>query len=167
MARKVRYLLFLFPLCASLSTMGQDSTYVRRLICDLSAPEMYGRGMQHRGDSIAADYLRQELRTLGVKPLTENYFQYFLFPNTTERPPIVKAGYRSQNVCGIIPGKSDTMIVFSAHYEHAWRHHLLWGPRQCQWHRCGDGFGTDAQPTTMPILLCVPVFRRRREWPYW
>lgn len=122
MVRKVRYFLLLFPLFASLSTMGQDSTYVRRLIRDLSAPEMFGRGMQHRGDSIAAAYLRQELRTLGVKPLTEDYFQYFRFPNTTVRPPIVKAGYRSQNVCGYIPGETDSMIVFTAHYEHLGMH---------------------------------------------
>jgi hypothetical protein len=50
--------------------MAQDSAYARRVIRDLAAPEMFGRGMQHRGDSIAAEYLRQELQTLGVKPLT-------------------------------------------------------------------------------------------------
>lgn len=101
---------------------AQDSTYARRIICDLSAPEMFGRGMQNRGDSIAAEYLRQELRTLGVKPLGKEYFQYFRFPNTRTTPPIVKAGYRSQNVCGYIPGQSDSMIVFTAHYEHLGMH---------------------------------------------
>ena len=101
---------------------AQDSTYARRVICDLSAPEMYGRGMQNRGDSIAAEYLRQELRALGVKPLGKDYFQYFRFPNTRTTPPIVKAGYRSQNVCGYIPGQSDSMIVFTAHYEHLGMH---------------------------------------------
>jgi Zn-dependent M28 family amino/carboxypeptidase len=108
------------------SATAQDSSYARRIIRDLSSPEMYGRGMQHRGDSIAAEYLRQELRTLGVKPLPagrnvsakDEYFQYFRFPNTRTTPPIVKAGYRSQNVCGYIPGATDTMIVFTAHYEH-------------------------------------------------
>jgi Zn-dependent M28 family amino/carboxypeptidase len=101
---------------------AQDSTYVRRVICDLSAPEMFGRGMQNRGDSIAAEYLRQELRALGVKPLGKDYFQYFRFPNTRTTPPIVKAGYRSQNVCGYIPGQTDSMIVFTAHYEHLGMH---------------------------------------------
>jgi len=112
------------------SATAQDSSYARRIIRDLSSPEMYGRGMQHRGDSIAAEYLRQELRALGVKPLPgvsvgargigakDEYFQYFRFPNTRTTPPIVKAGYRSQNICGYIPGATDTMIVFTAHYEH-------------------------------------------------
>ena len=97
---------------------AQDSSYARRVIRDLSSPEMYGRGMQNRGDSIAAEYIRNELVINGVKPLCKNYYQYFRFPNTRTKPPIVRAGYQSQNICGYIPGESDTMIVFTAHYEH-------------------------------------------------
>lgn len=103
---------------ASTLAGAQDSTYARRIICDLAAPSMYGRGMQHRGDSIAAEYLRSALKTNGVKPLCKNYFQYFTFPKTRTKPPIVTAGYQSQNVCGYIPGETDTMVVFTAHYEH-------------------------------------------------
>ena len=105
-----------------MALQAQDSVYARRVIRDLTSPEMFGRGMQNRGDSIAADYVRNELKTMGVKPLCKNYYQYFYFPNTTTRPPIVKAGYRSQNVCGVLPGKSDSMIVFTAHYEHLGMH---------------------------------------------
>lgn len=112
-------ILFLFTILFSpLTICAQDSSYARRIIRDLSAPEMFGRGMQNRGDSIAAEYLRQELMVNGVKPLTKNYFQYFIFPQTRTKPPIVRAGYRSQNVCGYIPGETDSMIVFTAHYEH-------------------------------------------------
>ena len=122
MARFAR-LLTLVGLCLSLSSLhAQDSAYARRIIRDLSSPEMFGRGMQHHGDSIAADYVRTELKRLGVRPLTKDYYQYFRFPNTTSRPPIVKAGYRSQNVCGYIPGETDSMIVFTAHYEHLGMH---------------------------------------------
>ena len=97
---------------------AQDSVYARRIIRDLTSPEMFGRGMQHRGDSIAADYLRAELLANGVRPLCKNYYQYFRFPNTRTTPPIVRAGYRSQNICGYISGDTDSMIVFTAHYEH-------------------------------------------------
>jgi len=107
-----------FFLLMPMALQAQDSAYARRVIRDLTAPSMYGRGMQNRGDSIAANYVRNELKSMGVKPLCKNYYQYFFFPNTTSRPPIVKAGYRSQNVCGYIPGESDSMIVFTAHYEH-------------------------------------------------
>lgn len=102
----------------SVSVVAQDSAYVRRIVCDLASPAMYGRGMQHRGDSIAADYLRSQLMANGVNPLCENYYQYFRFPQTRNKPPIVDAGYQSQNVCGYLPGETDTMIVFTAHYEH-------------------------------------------------
>lgn len=119
MARFTRLLIvFAFQFSLFTSAAAQDSTYARRIIRDLSSPEMFGRGMQNRGDSIAADYLRAELMANGVKPLCKNYFQYFRFPNTRTKPPIVRAGYRSQNVCGYIPGETDTMIVFTAHYEH-------------------------------------------------
>lgn len=107
-------LLLLFPLCVQ----AQDSNYARRIIRDLTAPAMYGRGMQHAGDSIAAAYLRNEMQTIGLKPLGANYYQYFHFPQTRTRPPIVEAGYRSQNVCGYLPGETDTMVVLTAHYEH-------------------------------------------------
>lgn len=119
MAKSTRILVLLSVLFAlSFNCAAQDSNYARRIIRDLASPEMFGRGMQNRGDSIAADYLRRELAANGVKPLCKDYFQYFRFPNTRTKPPIVTAGYRSQNVCGYIPGETDTMIVFTAHYEH-------------------------------------------------
>lgn len=115
-------MIFIFQFSTFNSLQAQDSAYARRIIRDLSSAEMFGRGMQNRGDSIAADYLRNEMIANGVKPLTKDYFQYFRFPNTTTRPPIVKAGYRSQNICGYIPGEIDSMIVFTAHYEHLGMH---------------------------------------------
>lgn len=117
--KKIVIIAFVF---LSFAAEAQDSAYARRIIRDLSSAEMFGRGMQNRGDSIAADYLRNEMIANGVKPLTKDYFQYFRFPNTTTRPPIVKAGYRSQNICGYIPGEIDSMIVFTAHYEHLGMH---------------------------------------------
>ena len=117
-----RFAWFLVLLLLPLTADAQDSSYARRIIRDLTSPEMYGRGMQNRGDSIAAEYLRNEMIANGVKPLTKGYFQYFRFPNTTTQPPIVRAGYRSQNICGYIPGETDTMIVFCAHYEHLGMH---------------------------------------------
>ena len=114
----VRFAWILALLLFSVQLQAQDSNYVRRIVCDLSGEDMFGRGMQHRGDSIAADYLRRELMANGVKPLCKNYYQYFRFRQTRTTPPIVRAGYQSQNVCGYIPGETDTMIVFTAHYEH-------------------------------------------------
>lgn len=122
MTVKASFCSLILMLFAGGQAVAQDSLYARRLVCDLASPAMFGRGMQHRGDSIAASYIRAELVAGHVLPLTEGYYQYFLFPNTTHRPPIVRAGYRSQNVCGYLPGETDTMIVFTAHYEHLGMH---------------------------------------------
>ena len=124
MMARISKLLLVFSILFTfhLTLRAQDSSYARRIVCDLSSEEMFGRGMQNRGDSIAADYLRSELMANGVKPLCKNYYQYFRFPQTRTKPPIVTAGYRSQNVCGYIPGETDTMVVFTAHYEHLGMH---------------------------------------------
>lgn len=118
MVRLARFLAIVLLLSTAATAAAQDSTYARRIIRDLTDEGMYGRGMQNRGDSIAAEYVRSELIANGVKPLCKNYYQYFRFPRTTFRPPLVRAGYRSQNICGYIPGDVDTMIVFTAHYDH-------------------------------------------------
>ena len=73
-------IIFNFQFSIFNSIQAQDSSYARRIVCDLSSEEMFGRGMQNRGDSIAADYLRAELMANGVKPLCKNYYQYFRFP---------------------------------------------------------------------------------------
>ena len=122
MARPSRILTLIVSALIFNALHAQDTLFARQTICTLASPAMYGRGMQHRGDSIAADFLRKELSAYGLKPLAKNYFQYFRFPRTTTRPPIVQAGYRSQNVCAYLPGESDSMIVFTAHYEHLGTH---------------------------------------------
>lgn len=73
-------LILFFPLLFSaISMRAQDSVYARRIIRDLSAPGMYGRAATYNGDSIAADYLRLELRRLRATPLGVNYYQTFSY----------------------------------------------------------------------------------------
>lgn len=200
--RKFLVLFLLLALCVQIN--AQDSLYARHIIEKLSSPQMYGRGASYHGDSIAAEFLAQEMKRLGVLPLQVNYLQHYsydcyslegdislkingkelepysqfrLFSTSrygkTEKmkgwkrqqkdgtwifaidkldtySPIVggfrtdpvcvevldsilpkkikkvelnipiqyKPNYRSQNVVGFIPGVIDSMIVFSAHYDH-------------------------------------------------
>ena len=59
---------------------AQNINYARKVITDLCAPEMYGRGYVNKGDYIAARYIREELKTAKVKSFTPEYFQDFGFP---------------------------------------------------------------------------------------
>ena len=52
---------------------------VRQITKTLCSPEFHGRGYVHGGDSIAADFIANEFRKKGVKPIKRKYFQYFSF----------------------------------------------------------------------------------------
>lgn len=64
--------LFLFS-CAS----QNNSHYAKDTIKKLASPEFKGRGYAGRGDSIAAEFLRNEFREIGLEPLGNDYFQSF------------------------------------------------------------------------------------------
>lgn len=68
---------FVLVLLALNVSFAQDSAYARQIISALSSDKMYGRGFSHRGDSIAAAFLAQEMSRLGVLPLQDGYFQYY------------------------------------------------------------------------------------------
>ncbi len=70
---------------------AQDTIYMRHTLRQLTSPRMKGRGYSFRGDSIAADYIRNELKRLKLQPLTENYYQPYTFSvHSMEGPVSVK-----------------------------------------------------------------------------
>ena len=67
-------------LCGLILTLhAQDSTYARRNIAVLTAPEMWGRGGSHNGEQLAARYIHDQLGAMGAQPLTANGYQYYEF----------------------------------------------------------------------------------------
>ncbi|MCK9616403.1 MAG: M28 family peptidase [Lentimicrobiaceae bacterium] len=59
---------------------SQDCELVRKIINKLASPEMFGRGYTNNGDKLAASFIRLQFDSLGLPPLTENYYQHFSFP---------------------------------------------------------------------------------------
>ena len=49
----------------------------------MTSESMHGRGYVNGGDSIAANYLKNEFRTIGLKPAGEDYYQKFSFAVNT------------------------------------------------------------------------------------
>lgn len=74
-------------LCA-LSVSAQDTNYMRQVLRQLTSEQFKGRGYSFRGDSIAAEYIRKELRRLQVKPLADNYFQSYSFSTFAMEGPL-------------------------------------------------------------------------------
>lgn len=66
-----------------LSSLGQDMNYTKKLIDDLSSERFYGRGYVNKGDSIAAVYLSEEMKSLKLKAYSSNYYQPYTFSINT------------------------------------------------------------------------------------
>ncbi|MBP5548716.1 MAG: M28 family peptidase [Bacteroidales bacterium] len=67
---------------------AQDTNYVRQVLRELSSQKMYGRGYSFRGDSIAAEYIRGQLKMLHVEPLVKDYFQHYTFSTFSMEGPV-------------------------------------------------------------------------------
>jgi hypothetical protein len=77
--KKITFSLLLCSLLC-LAAQAQDSMRVRQHLNQLCAPAMHGRGYAYQGDSIAADYLRDQFRLMGIQPyLSDDYFHRYTF----------------------------------------------------------------------------------------
>jgi len=60
---------------ALFTAYAQDSTRARAYLNQLTAPEMHGRGYAYRGDSIAANYIREQFKRIGLEPFaSDDYY---------------------------------------------------------------------------------------------
>ncbi|WP_372753644.1 M28 family metallopeptidase [Labilibaculum sp.] len=64
-------------------TFAQDMDYTKALVTKLSSPEFHGRGYVNKGDSIAAAYLSAEMKSIGLKGFSHNYYQPYTTPINT------------------------------------------------------------------------------------
>ncbi len=55
----------------------------RRIIQTLCSPAFHGRGYVNQGDSIAASFIADEFKKMGLKPLKKSFFQSFSFDVNT------------------------------------------------------------------------------------
>ncbi|MBN2669089.1 MAG: M20/M25/M40 family metallo-hydrolase [Bacteroidales bacterium] len=56
---------------------AQDTTYTRQCVAQLSSEAFHGRGFVKKGDKIAANFIVNELKKWGAKPIGASYFQNF------------------------------------------------------------------------------------------
>ena len=89
----MRTVFFLF-FCLTLSlSNAQDIVRVREYLDTLCASGMHGRGYVQKGDKIAAVYLENQFKQIGLQYFSSGtaqnhpYFQYFNFDINTFRKP--------------------------------------------------------------------------------
>jgi aminopeptidase YwaD len=104
------FLLLSFSSCISFSqnsTQSAISLRAHQIIDTLCSPSMHGRGYVNQGEHIAAVYIEQQFRTLGLQAFSTGYLQEFTLPvNTFPGGLSVKIDGKT-----LVPGKD--YIVFS------------------------------------------------------
>lgn len=79
----MRFLTCLIILLSWCNFQAQDISYAREVVDTLTSPHFAGRGVIKDGERKAADYVANQFEKLGLKPVTESYFQEFSYPINT------------------------------------------------------------------------------------
>lgn len=95
-------------------TAAAPSTYIEKAFIDkfieeIAGPQSEGRGSGSKHNDAVAELIAAEFEKIGLKPGGDDnsYFQAFN-----------ARGSRTRNIIGILPGKSDEIIVIGAHMDH-------------------------------------------------
>jgi hypothetical protein len=134
--RKLAILFFLTCSLAQLTSAqltARDRSGLRADVEFLASDEMMGRGSGSYYEGVAARYLASEMLGLGLVPGGDtkpdgqrDYLQRVEFDYDKLDKRILRATGaegrtgkgRTQNVIGILKGKTDEVIILSAHYDH-------------------------------------------------
>ncbi|WP_205499689.1 M20/M25/M40 family metallo-hydrolase [Rufibacter psychrotolerans] len=112
-----RFLAGALCICSlSLTSCAQQVYEPSQILKDveiLAADSLEGRLPNTPGHGKAQQYLLQRFQSIGLKPVGTQYQHAFTF--TPRNSSISQPGV---NLVGMIPGKSEKVIVVSAHYDH-------------------------------------------------
>ncbi len=61
--------------CFQSLLQAQDTNYVRKIVTTLSSEKYFGRGYTKQGVQLAADFLEQEMKSIGLTPFNDKYRQ--------------------------------------------------------------------------------------------
>jgi len=112
---KKLFLLLLLPFIAC-SEPEQASLDTDQLIEDLrfiSSDETEGRRTGTEGNRIAREYIITRFQEEGAKPFLGSFTHDFIFTNRRTQEEV-----KGINVIAQVDGKSDSLIVITAHYDH-------------------------------------------------
>ena len=113
----VRNILFLVLLLLSFPALSQEIETLKKHIYYLADDKMKGRGTGSKQAKKASEYVKNEFKKLGLKPLgTDGYYQNF---TAKVRKVVVPDSIRkSRNVIGYLDNGKDKTVVIGAHYDH-------------------------------------------------
>lgn len=124
----MKYSIILVFLIVFSSCKGVDSKAIsiKEDVTFLSDDKLEGRQTGTKGEQVAADYIANRFKTLGLEPKgTEGYLQQFSFkPKTNPHQSVnytVKDGdstITGTNVIGFLNNNAENTIIIGAHFDH-------------------------------------------------
>ncbi|MEO8794317.1 MAG: M20/M25/M40 family metallo-hydrolase [Daejeonella sp.] len=110
----MKKLLFLFLLSASLSASAQriDRSQLLSDVETLSSDKFEGRKTGTVGNKMAADYIVNRFKKIGLSFYQDSFKHPFTFTNRKGEE------LKGTNLIGYIKGRSKNVILISAHYDH-------------------------------------------------
>ena len=118
MMRKILLLISLV-FAVVFQTHAQNQDDMRRTVEYLASQELGGRYPETAGDTLASQFITDELRSLKLKPVlkgkkTKGYYQDFTYGKDVQRT--------THNIIAVLPGKDRHLrheyIVVGSHYDH-------------------------------------------------
>lgn len=106
--------------------LAQDSVQARKYINALASNAMRGRGYAYKGDSIAAQYIREQFKRMDIPPFQfSDYYHRYNFPvYAMEGPVMAKVGEKT-----LVPWV-DYAIAPNAHSAHKDYHLIVMTPEE-------------------------------------
>lgn len=106
----VLLLIFLNCACAG-NAKAQSDRQLLKDVETLSSDKYEGRKTGTRGAELARSYISERFKAIGLKSYGTSYESSFSFKSKDSR-------VNGKNMTGYIQGKTDNVIVISAHYDH-------------------------------------------------
>lgn len=119
--------LFSLALLAASASHAQDLSQAKKDVAILADSALHGRGYVHDGSNMAAAYVAERFREIGIKPIHGDYFQPFeLVVNTYPQPSLLEAGgialreghdYIADPWSGVSSGRYKVQYYDSTHFQ--------------------------------------------------
>ena len=123
-----RYLLWFLTLAVVLQTYGQKQDDMRKAVEYLASQELGGRFPATAGDTLASEFIADQLRKLKFKPVVKAkrnkgfYHDFTYIKKEKADTTVAPVSRTTHNILAVLPGKDKRLkheyIVVGSHYDH-------------------------------------------------
>lgn len=118
---KITSLLVLCLLLANSRAQNFEIANIKKHISYLASDGLKGRGTSSPEEILAANYIAQQFKKMGLKPYNNSYLKPFVFKKNTNPHDTSLLNIQERkgnNVVGFLDNKAPYTIVIGAHYDH-------------------------------------------------